>query len=219
MPGGQRFNPNQTNEQRRSYENLMLMCYDHHKITDNVEQFPVQRLKDMKKLHEQKFIDIAAKLQESINDLTALCEVSYSKCCKKINTVLNWGNSVDELIEVSRDINTYADKLKNLPKDTRKIFSIMIDRSTEVTFGAMVVLHEIEQVTGLRTVEMRQHYEMLHRYGFLSHIDDDDYGHPICFINELESGWPFWIYLKQFSEKTRITLEEIVVNLNFGLLD
>lgn len=32
-PGGERFNPTMTNEDRRSASNLMLMCYPHHRQT------------------------------------------------------------------------------------------------------------------------------------------------------------------------------------------
>jgi len=37
LPGSPRFDPGQSNEQRRAYENLVLMCRVHHKETDNEE--------------------------------------------------------------------------------------------------------------------------------------------------------------------------------------
>lgn len=39
--GGERFNPNMTNEERRSADNLMLMCYAHHVVTDDFVKYPV----------------------------------------------------------------------------------------------------------------------------------------------------------------------------------
>jgi hypothetical protein len=39
--GGQRFNAAMTNEERRAPANLMLMCYDHHTITNDIAQYPV----------------------------------------------------------------------------------------------------------------------------------------------------------------------------------
>src|SRR5215468_8384861 len=54
-PGGQRFNPAMTNEDRRATSNLMLMCYEHHKVTDDVKKFPVTSLKKMKSDHEKRF--------------------------------------------------------------------------------------------------------------------------------------------------------------------
>lgn len=38
---GQRFNPNQSNEDRRQFENLIILCRNHHRETDDVVRFPV----------------------------------------------------------------------------------------------------------------------------------------------------------------------------------
>lgn len=57
--GGQRYNPNSDDEYRRSFENLILLCPNHHKITDNTETYTVEVLKEMKRLHELKFLQIA----------------------------------------------------------------------------------------------------------------------------------------------------------------
>ena len=54
MPGGERFNPDMTNEERISYENLILLCFDHHEETNNVLNYSVKQLKEMKKNHESK---------------------------------------------------------------------------------------------------------------------------------------------------------------------
>lgn len=59
--GGQRFNENSTNEERASYENLILLCNKHHIITNDVETYTVEKLKEMKRKHE---IAIAKKISE-----------------------------------------------------------------------------------------------------------------------------------------------------------
>lgn len=51
-PGGQRYNPGQSDEDRRSIENLLFMCHAHHKETDNVVVYTVARLREIKKQHE-----------------------------------------------------------------------------------------------------------------------------------------------------------------------
>jgi tetratricopeptide (TPR) repeat protein len=53
--GGERYNPAQTDEERSSIQNLVLFCYAHHRETDDVNEFTVQRLKQIKKDHEDKF--------------------------------------------------------------------------------------------------------------------------------------------------------------------
>src|SRR4051812_38825563 len=37
--GGERFNLHMSNEQRRAVSNLMLMCYPHHRITNDVSRY------------------------------------------------------------------------------------------------------------------------------------------------------------------------------------
>ena len=54
--GGNRYNPNSTDEERRSFENLILLCPNHHTETNNVEKYTVEVLRKMKKAHETKML-------------------------------------------------------------------------------------------------------------------------------------------------------------------
>jgi hypothetical protein len=57
-PNGPRYDPNQTEEERNSYENLLLMCDPHNKIVDHRntrENFPVEVLQKFKSQHEAQF--------------------------------------------------------------------------------------------------------------------------------------------------------------------
>lgn len=51
-PGGQRYNPAQTDEERRSPENLLFLCHRHHKETDDEARYPAEKLREMKRAHE-----------------------------------------------------------------------------------------------------------------------------------------------------------------------
>ena len=64
-PGGQRFNPNSTDEQRRSFENLLLLCYRHHKETDDVGNYDANALRTIKRLHESIHGEKPFKINES----------------------------------------------------------------------------------------------------------------------------------------------------------
>lgn len=55
--GGERFDENQSNEDRSSPENLLFMCHRHHKETDDVKEFSVDVLKKMKDDHESSFTE------------------------------------------------------------------------------------------------------------------------------------------------------------------
>lgn len=71
--GGQRYNPNSDDEYRRSFDNLILLCPNHHKVTDDVQKYTVTVLKDMKKQHEAKFLqsvigqDVITKNPSALN--------------------------------------------------------------------------------------------------------------------------------------------------------
>lgn len=52
-PGGPRFNAEQSDEERRSSDNLLFLCHRHHKETDDENEYPVSRLKKIKRDHEQ----------------------------------------------------------------------------------------------------------------------------------------------------------------------
>lgn len=64
-PGGQRFNSNSTDEQRRSFENLLLLCYRHHKETDDVGAYDTNALYTIKRLHESMHGEKPFKINES----------------------------------------------------------------------------------------------------------------------------------------------------------
>lgn len=51
-PGGQRYNPAQSDEERRAPENLLFLCHQHHKETDDVARYPAERLREIKRTHE-----------------------------------------------------------------------------------------------------------------------------------------------------------------------
>ena len=75
--GGERFNPNTSNEDRKQFENLMLMCYEHHVITNDVETYSVEMLKDMKAAHEENFTDVAECIENGSSNDAALRRWEY----------------------------------------------------------------------------------------------------------------------------------------------
>lgn len=51
-PGGQRYNQLQTDEERRDPDNLLFLCHEHHKETDDVARYPAEALRSIKQAHE-----------------------------------------------------------------------------------------------------------------------------------------------------------------------
>jgi hypothetical protein len=58
--GGERYNPDMTDKERASFENLILLCSNHHIKTNNVVIYTVSELKKMKQEHESLFAKSSA---------------------------------------------------------------------------------------------------------------------------------------------------------------
>lgn len=69
-PGGPRYNSVQTDEERRAYGNLLLLCHEHHvEIDDAAAKFTVKILKRMKRDHEatvKKIFRLAPKMVSKV---------------------------------------------------------------------------------------------------------------------------------------------------------
>jgi hypothetical protein len=71
-PRGARFNPNQSDDERRGYTNLLVLCHPHHIETNKVDEYTVERLKGIKAAHERQFKKNQYKIDE-----TALYKISF----------------------------------------------------------------------------------------------------------------------------------------------
>lgn len=64
--GGERFNATQTDEQRRAYQNLILLCYPHHIETNDEHLYTAAQLSSMKSNHERIFGQKLFQIDESL---------------------------------------------------------------------------------------------------------------------------------------------------------
>lgn len=68
LPGG-RWNKFRSNEENRREENLMLMCYEHHVETNDVEAYSVDSLKEMKESHEENIRDFKERGRSNVSTI------------------------------------------------------------------------------------------------------------------------------------------------------
>lgn len=64
--GGQRDNPNLTDDQRRDFKNLIILCANHHIVTNDEKTYTVDILREMKKKHENKFENDRYQTSENV---------------------------------------------------------------------------------------------------------------------------------------------------------
>jgi len=76
--GGERYNPNSNDEERRSFENLILLCRNHHAVTNDVQTYTVEVLRGMKRTHEAKLLN-PAELQKNLSALNDIIKLIGNK--------------------------------------------------------------------------------------------------------------------------------------------
>ena len=106
--GGERFNPRQTDEERRQYENLSMFCYPHHVETNDLDTYTVQRLWEIKAAHEQNFEKSPFKIDESV------------------------------LYKIALEMEQYWSRLEVLHKDHHVVSDLAIEIDARASFSQLV---------------------------------------------------------------------------------
>lgn len=218
--GGERFNEHQSNEQRRSFENLMLLCYEHHTVTNDVDAYPTERMNEIKAAHEKKVFEFIEHIQLRVIDLTKLSEPKPATSLAKMRALWKMNFTPDEVTGLTDDLNTLVERLQKLPIPVRELFSVAIERASRNEWGKMSVsAHEVSIACGMQEAVFVPLWQILDGHGFVSYAGDDNYGQPSFVLCDPPSGWDIWRDLQLFVATKQATMVELIVDLNFGLLD
>lgn len=140
MPGGERFNAESTNEQRRSAENLIFLCHQHHVETDDTEKYPVERMKKIKLEHESQFQEskeIPASIIEQVKS-------QFSELLPKVDSILK--NS-EEVRNNTQNISNSLSDLENLIRTpSRKELYIQQNSSLKIPLDFFLHANLAEEV-------------------------------------------------------------------------
>lgn len=223
LPGGERFNPNMTNEQRRHRDNLILMCGRHHKVTNDIVAWPVERLKALKKAHEDQF-DEAVRLitAAGFRDVTAGVDFALPKTLQRMNDVGKWGVSVEQAQEESLpEVLALIEGMRRLAPATRELLLIVVERAESYRDDLGLRTDELEQATGKDADELKPHIETMTKYRVAALDEDYDWDNPRWWVKTitLDSGWGFWREAKAFCEAEAIPLSTLILDLRFDVLD
>lgn len=126
---GERYNYESTDDYRRGYDNLILLCYPHHIETNDVSEFSVDALKRIKIEHEIKF--------KGSNFIIA--EEELSRITKEMN--IYW-NRIEYLNKVE---HLYLDSELAMEVDGKRNFSQVIKSIRESVKGIRNLLDLCEE--------------------------------------------------------------------------
>lgn len=230
-PGGPRFNEDMTNEERRDFSNLMLMCHQHHKVTDDVTKYSSVSLKQMKESHESRFASPERVILDSIKDWTKSYQSTMPKNLGKLLKALGATFEDDEREEFLSNVRKYIAKYQLIPLELRVFFSEAIARTHRMSDTPVVISHgwsgsaiyasDLESAFRISTQQLTSKAKQLEQYGIASidEVEDHDYRIDYVFAVYPIEDWPFWSDLALYCAKENIELTKFTVDMQFDKLD
>ena len=227
--GGQRFNPDMSNEDRRNVSNLLLLCYEHHKKTDDEVKFPVGSLQQMKADHEAKFTNIADKIADEITDQSGVEVATNCETLATMSEVLNLGYEAEDLQCAISDMKWVFGQLISLPKRTRQLLSLIVSRLPEqrkpkrfwrdYRYGEHVLLFVLSEVSNIEEVKLQRHIELMEGYGLVSFWEHSWDFEARVTVRDFPEGFIAFADILEFSKRTGVSLNKIFVDLRFDVFD
>lgn len=101
---GPRYNTNTDENYKRSYENLILLCYRHHRRVDKfVDQYPIELLKKIKKDHEKNHIETYKIKEEILDDVYSEINAYWNEI-ETLNTIQHFLQ--EHAMKINTDLET-----------------------------------------------------------------------------------------------------------------
>lgn len=122
LTGGERFNPESTNEKRRHFNNLLALCLEHHVETDDEQLYSVEDMRRMKAAHEQQFKNIFAPNNEQIDNAWEI---------ERRNSLIRIEESNKRIEDSTSRIETGLDQNTNYLLDLKAKMDELIAKSKE----------------------------------------------------------------------------------------
>lgn len=168
---GERYNPNQSDEDRRDYSNLILLCNEHHVETNDVNEFPVSKLKEMKRLHEEKFTKESFNINEETLKSIMLQINDY---WQNIDFLNKYKHTVPKEFRMPVDVSKDYMKLTNAIIENITTLSQMLSELREFTDNLWVNLTDYlkQHNIDLSPIEDIPYYEnpFDHPFWYMLHI-------------------------------------------------
>ncbi|MEO9533219.1 MAG: hypothetical protein ABJG68_09795 [Crocinitomicaceae bacterium] len=202
---GPRFNISMNDDQRRDFENLILMCDEHHSIIDNPKnegKFPKELIKEWKTEHQRKniskAIDIDDKLvREAINSISNSIinstEIvnSGNNNRTEIHNYFNEHHNDSEDFSIVQEIFEHAIKMASISPHTKEVDDgklIHILEKIHLNFTSKEDIKEVREYF-TRSINKKNAIER-----FLKDLDSETQldleGHISMKYNELKGQMP-----------------------------
>ncbi|HCU0891629.1 TPA: hypothetical protein OUJ16_005106 [Raoultella ornithinolytica] len=227
--GGERFNKFQTDEERRSYDNLILLCANHHLITNDEKAYTVQVLQSMKSNHENKVYGKSV----AENKVAAFVNSTHGET---INLPQNLNNIKSSILEYFDEVElanlpghaqTYFSHFAGVPEVTRTFYAQILLISESTDYSTIIDIRKPPQFFGVAEQNLHVHYTILESAGLLTEqmIDDDVYPVHVYRVFKTFDQYDIQAWLLQcvrnhyLQNQRQLEFVELVTDLNFNLMD
>ena len=242
-PQGPRYNPNSTDDERRGYSNLILLCHAHHRRIDFDENtYTVEVLRHLKTQGEANVGQIMLPISSSIVsqveremadqfwDYTGQREPTKVRNLSRLYEVIGLNLEQGQIQEEIAEVNEHLDSLARVPVNVVQ-FVVSIARRIYVMSnsgavhtdpqGEQLMLSDYSAAHQFTDSKTRGLVKKANAYG-LAMIDCMQSGSDkveTIRLMPLPSGCLLWGYIVEFCEKTGIESDVFVEQLNFSAFD
>lgn len=208
---GPRFNESLSNEQINSIDNLILLCPNHHTVIDkDIENYTVEKIKKWKNKNQEQFSKFIEKLplKETLSDRTESQYIKRYTNLNKFKDILGYEEYIVE--DYKKDIDQFSLELKDLTKETRKLYVNLIKKSDE---NREITIRKLEDDYNSKDI-LHDKIKILRDTNLL-YVETEDYerGNYIGLNGDLLHD------LKVMYEKNKLNLEKLIMDLDFSELD
>jgi hypothetical protein len=225
-PDGERFNLKMTNEERRHPDNLVLLCYQHHKKTNDVKVWTVDKMWKMKADHERRFQNPEKAILAGLKDWTQADELILPKNLDAMHKelkspFLDADHAEDKeryLVEVAK----YLEEYKNAPHNTRIFLGAVVERMLTVLKNGLtnIEMHQtsipaddMREALKISMSSFRKSVKALERY-HLGGFDEGFNGYEVSIRHIYDA--PFWLEVAQYCKAVGHHFRTYYLDLDFS---
>lgn len=205
-------------EQLRDFDNLMLLCGNHHDLIDSSvtrRKYTVEYLRAVKEKHEGKYRytvdDIEAEFRDTVN-------ASLVRPATTMRRFFAWEDANQDP-EDEQDtlelVNRFAGRVGGLTRRARQVLALVVHEQT-TDFELVMRRFSADRTTLLSVVHELQKAEMVYLH---DEEHDEDRGQLSLLGGALEDVYEMWDEFRGFCLDQDIDLKEVLVDLNFSRLD
>lgn len=218
--GGTRFEEGMSNEDRRSIENLFIVCAACHDVIDNKaneKTYSARKLKAYKKKHEDRFRKAELQFIEKYADLTQQAAPNVPKSLKRLSEVIG----VRELYKAKDEIDgirEFIGKLRELPLNQRR-FALSVAERMKRRGVETLPIDDVALAFGIGHTKLKANMDLIEHH-LLGSVDKDfQPGKYVVRLWDRKPAGNPWVEILEFCEQSGDDPEEFIIDLNFLLYD